>query len=145
MFVCTHARSQTHFGLQVLGAVLMTIGYWLLLNVLKTDPLLVCASETGRWVHLQRVAGGKVSERLEARRSASCAFLRIYSGVPSMTLLAGLLVTLVYTIVVKVRHKALLPTEHVRKIRAMLRDVEVDKVPEAKGWRKMLQAGQLFE
>ena len=62
-----------------------------------------------------------------------------------MTLLAGLLVTLVYTIVVKVRHKALLPTEHVRKIRAMLRDVEVDKVPEAKGWRKMLQAGQLSE
>ena len=52
---------------------------------------------------------------------------------------------MVYTIVVKVRHKALLPTEHVRKIRAMLRDVEVDKVPEAKGWRKMLQAGQLSE
>ena len=43
-------------------AVVAIAGYWALLHVFKTDPLLVCFSETGRWIHLQRANGVCVSE-----------------------------------------------------------------------------------
>ena len=50
-----------------LMALLMVACYWFLLHTLKTDPLLVCFAETGRWIYLKRAATGDSLSAVSSR------------------------------------------------------------------------------
>lgn len=153
VLLCNHAHNshnravkalQVLLWLLLLGVV-VTGGYWVLLHVIQTDPLLVCVSETPRTISLIHANGETVTERMQGHRTMPCTFLRGFSGIPSISIVLVLFVVIIYNIFFKVKRLNQLMPENVRNIRAMLKHVETAMVPCAKRWRNILAADSITD
>mmetsp|Transcript_42297 Transcript_42297/g.62183 ORF Transcript_42297/g.62183 Transcript_42297/m.62183 type:complete len:476 (+) Transcript_42297:158-1585(+) len=154
LLVYNQTRNSHNRGVKALQVLLWLVllgvslagGYWVLLHLIKTDPLLLCVSESGRTIHFTHShSGEKVTERIEARRYMPCTFMRMYSGVPSVSILTILFITILHNILFKVKRLNQLTPENIRNLRSMLKHVETKMVPSAKSWRKILQTDSVTD
>jgi len=69
----------------------------------------------------------------------------MYSGVPSVSILTILFITILHNILFKVKRLNQLTPENIRNLRSMLKHVETKMVPSAKSWRKILQTDSVTD